>query len=591
MGGKLTKKKQVLDPGFTHKGELTFLSEADMHVEITDDMLRPHIEPIQVEPTPIFARDNAPISKSPIEKKTDDESVIEECIQRVLQKRIDKLKKFRDAEKNVGGDVDSDEPPASPPPFMARQHSAQTFQDWTQPVPVDEAPAEFRKAREMICVANNWMIQTKLQGIMTAIGQTIQMDERLDNILNQMSVFQATVRKVINVAYNNPPRPESHCDLVTGNAIYPTLVGAFNRLNWRKHFFHFGLRIMLVCSTPDEIMAKLSEIVDRVSRCDSALKIGFNYLMVLTERATAHYVLSKIKEQEKEENKADVVQLEDRVQEPNNQEENELVDTAHDAEKDYNSVSFADAKKKLEEIFAEYVDQHKDNAFRSVMIEPAKAYFASIHDIDHLNHVDVHGLNWFAALLIYALGVQLPVVPLLEDGCTLGVGDHWEDPAMKKIWDEVRKSEYFGAEYTAVPAMKSVRCNWGKSNILLGSNVGTPEQFVNQMKRNAPMRERAAQYAEKFAYFFSEEFFLKKMFEVLNQEMESRPELLGFRDSVQVVFDEMKRRGIIQTEETGFVDWVYDEYVINLDVQKIRQITDFVGFTIPKAVAEEQKNQ
>jgi hypothetical protein len=184
--------------------------------------------------------------------------------------------------------IDTDEPPASPPAFLFRNRSVHTLENWTAKVRV---PLEFRKAREMICIERKWMVQTKIQGIMTAISQTVKMESRLDTILNDQSVFHGTVRKLIKVAYNNPWKPSKVVDPVTGNPIASSLENAFNRLNWRKYLFHFGLRIMLVCSAPDEIMAKLSEIVDRVSRCDSDLKIGFNYLMVLTERTTVTHCI------------------------------------------------------------------------------------------------------------------------------------------------------------------------------------------------------------------------------------------------------------------------------------------------------------
>jgi hypothetical protein len=129
------------------------------------------------------------------------------------------------------------------------------------------------------------------------------------------------------------------------------------------------------------------------------------------------------------------------------------------------------------------------------------------------------------------------------------------------------------------------RCDWSKCYYLAVDSRPTPEQYIASLNNygNQSQIASVAKYAEKFAFFFSEKFFLTKMFEVLNQEMESRPELLGFRPAMQVVFEEMKSKELITTEDKSYVDWIYDEYVINLEIEKLRKLTDFLGWTEAKA--------
>lgn len=85
------------------------------------------------------------------------------------------------------------------------------------------------------------------------------------------------------------------------------------------------------------------------------------------------------------------------------------------------------------------------------------------------------------------------------------------------------------------------------------------------------------------------------MFEVLNQELESRPEFFGFRDSFQVVFNEMKQKGVIKTSGESYVEFGYDVLITTLDVSNLRKITNYLGFTINNealdSVAQLQKQK
>jgi hypothetical protein len=281
---------------------------------------------------------------------------------------------------------------------------------------------------------------------------------------------------------------------------------------------------MLICMSSDEIVAKLSEVLDRVIRCESALKIGFNYLMVMAERAAAEYYLKKAKGESSRRKNASMDSKEAEIDSMEViEEEGEIVDV-NMPPKEIPSTTYEQAARRLTEIFAEYIDQHKDNAFKSSILELAKACFATIGDQGHLDHVDVHGLNWYAILLIKILGVQLPVVPLLEDGCLLGVCDVWLADEMGKIWPEIAKSEFFGAEYSKLQRLRARR-NCSLIEMLASiSPRYSPEQFASNLDNaNANAREKAAIYSERFAHFFTEGFFLPKMFSVLYKSSRADP--------------------------------------------------------------------
>jgi hypothetical protein len=59
-------------------------------------------------------------------------------------------------------------------------------------------------------------------------------------------------------------------------------------------------------------------------------------------------------------------------------------------------------------MFEDYVDDHKENAFNSAFMEPARFYFvASKAKGYRRDNVDTHGNNWSLALLNATLQIHL----------------------------------------------------------------------------------------------------------------------------------------------------------------------------------------
>ena len=71
---------------------------------------------------------------------------------------------------------------------------------------------------------------------------------------------------------------------------------------------------------------------------------------------------------------------------------------------------------KVHSMAEDYLDDHKENAFKSALQEPARFYFELCGNIHHKNHVNVHGLNGYLCLVRGWFGFQLPMIPLVDDG-------------------------------------------------------------------------------------------------------------------------------------------------------------------------------
>jgi hypothetical protein len=55
------------------------------------------------------------------------------------------------------------------------------------------------------------------------------------------------------------------------------------------------------------------------------------------------------------------------------------------------------ALERLYAVFGDYLDEHKERAFKSAFEEPARFYFDCVGDAVGRDHVNVHGLNWYLA--------------------------------------------------------------------------------------------------------------------------------------------------------------------------------------------------
>jgi hypothetical protein len=132
------------------------------------------------------------------------------------------------------------------------------------------------------------------------------------------------------------------------------------------------------CESPDGIRCKLSELLDRSKRCLSAQRLAFGVLVKY----------------------ADSLQFRNK---PVGEVPSEK--TFSEDPPPLPQAQLAEAKRSLYRMFEDYVDMHKDNAFRSAFIQPAKFVFRRLGDDFGHDHVEVHALNSYAGLLAATLQV------------------------------------------------------------------------------------------------------------------------------------------------------------------------------------------
>lgn len=105
----------------------------------------------------------------------------------------------------------------------------------------------------------------------------------------------------------------------------------------------------------------------------------------------------------------------------------------------------------------DYLDAHKENAFKSSMHEPARFYYDLCGNSHHRDHVNVHGLNGWLCLIRGWFDCNLPILPLETDHDAFkGCSDVWSGLS-PKAWEVFSKPENFGK----VSAQESCRRGGG----------------------------------------------------------------------------------------------------------------------------------
>ena len=171
----------------------------------------------------------------------------------------------------------------------------------------------------------------------------------------------------------------------------------------RKPLLCAALRTIAELDTRDGLVTKLTEVCDRATRCSSAKRQAFNLLISHAHRIS--------QEHDKRLHRRANTSTATNTSATNDATANPLL-TEHD--RDANSEADLDtpagALRRLAECIEDFLDDHKARAFASSTVQPLRMYFDAVDDDHNRDHVDVHGLNWFLALLHSGLGAQLPVV-------------------------------------------------------------------------------------------------------------------------------------------------------------------------------------
>ena len=221
-------------------------------------------------------------------------------------------------------------------------------------------------------------------------------------------------------------------------------------------------------------------------------------------------------------------------------------------------------------IFEDYIDDHKENAFRSAFQEPNRCYFTIQHGRDwRADNVDTHANNFMIALVNACLGVQVPLLPALWDNWPNANVDFWQGLS-EEVWERAfsPKAKTFGMAWQGIPYLKDrdkrkhIRASPQHAHFPHNQRIhGTAKRFANSAVSgtcSGAHRKVYKKYLERFASFFERDFFCEKSFNKLNSE--EKPEHAGFRKACEVLYQSYKReQGNDVCPEETFVDHCFED--------------------------------
>merc|ERR1711972_1217739 len=119
----------------------------------------------------------------------------------------------------------------------------------------------------------------------------------------------------------------------------------------------------------------------------------------------------------------------------------------------------------------------------------------------------------------------------------------------------------------------------------MNMDIKPASRFANEaVNPAAPAVQRVciARYLERFAYFFSKTFFVRKCFETLNSEQ--KPEHVGVRAALRTLFEAYRRESFsgVACETESYVDHCYaDDMYVTLDLDKTARFLAWLGVVLP----------
>mmetsp|Transcript_13993 Transcript_13993/g.22326 ORF Transcript_13993/g.22326 Transcript_13993/m.22326 type:complete len:401 (-) Transcript_13993:101-1303(-) len=261
------------------------------------------------------------------------------------------------------------------------------------------------------------------------------------------------------------------------------------------------------------------------------------------------------------------------------------------------AFTFDEAKIKLYEIMAEYIDSHKLNAFRSAFQEPNKAYWNAIGPKTQIAQYEVHAKNWHLAGIMSCIGMQVPIIPYLNDWCLGGFSTFWHASGGFSMWNEFKKSENFGRSFQKIKKVASITSpSMGRTNhwkFVNNAICGSPRVFANRLANpNATWklwRTTWALYLQRFAHFFTRDFFCSKAVSVLMQENTDNPYMLGFRESLEVIFQQYRQSKRGSIPEKTSLEYIFDADKGLYDADRVNNLFWFIGITREEVATKPRK--
>jgi len=438
-------------------------------------------------------------------------------------------------------------------PDLTRRNSEEILEVWNQPRSLIHKIEEYQEAQSSIILESKWLKHTKLFKYIRYIDLEFKKNPKLKSTMKSQSEVTNIVEKLITKAYPAKLKyPRSVNDIVHECNIFDSVMKLFPNLRWRQPYLTYAMDLLYQHAEPDTILSKLSETCDRANRCSSAQRQAFNILICAAYNC------------------------------------NTLKLTRAPA---YDDLSTKEgALMRVYECIEDFLDDHKERAFMSAFIAPARFYYHITHNDFGKDHVNIHGLNWYLAVLHSTLGVQLPYLPEMSDDGVIGIIDFWSG-LTDDAWSTFSDPMSFGVDFEGIHTFKNKSSHQLRSffkktvndnEFPIGHRTTRPKilgnDAVNTSSHLSEIRRKLSLYLNRFAYFFSQDFLVKKLFETLNSEMKS--EHIGFRKAFETLYQVYRSECLSDQDADNYIEHCYvDEYYTNLDIFKTGRLLSWLKVT------------
>jgi len=465
----------------------------------------------------------------------------------------------------------------------------------------ERMPEEYAHAAAMICVMPAWMSGTRTLRYLQEMESRLRADKALRRRMSDARTFNTVVRSVVRKAYDLPDAraASEQRDLIHDCLIVDRVEQLHAHMVARQAHLTYALTLIDELDDPEALPAKLSEICDRAGRCASAKRQAFNLLVQRSYHLLEQSSRSNSNAPSSDSSSARSLSPDSRgaslggargssgaagaARSPS-------IDRSSSISAPPNLGTRDGAMAHVRACFEDYLDEHKERAVSSAYVEPARFYFDLVGDTFGRDHVAVHSVNWFLAVLSAALGIQAPLLLDYDDRHALGIVDVWQ-ALNDDAWALFSHPTNFGREFEGVRYLRErgallLKTPVPSGQLPCGTRTTLPKQLANMAvhpSSPARLRRELALYCERFAHFFRAEFFARKAFEVLWAEL--KPERVGFRRASDTLY--AAYRAETGAEEEELVEHVYaDEYYTELDVSRVVAFFAWAGLLKPDAASQ-----
>mmetsp|Transcript_12177 Transcript_12177/g.24033 ORF Transcript_12177/g.24033 Transcript_12177/m.24033 type:complete len:811 (+) Transcript_12177:149-2581(+) len=429
----------------------------------------------------------------------------------------------------------------------------------------------------------SWVSHTGLLRQMREATKLMKADTVMTARLASSKHFEMVMVQVVKKGYEltEDSAARQQMDVIHSKGVVDACIRLWNSLDHRRKHLTYAMELLRDLEKPSGIVARLSEICDRADRCMSAKRQAF----VLA--VTNSYQLPGAFGDSQQGKYADAVDSIDVALEDGTAESlihktltKHMRGTASATGEGHTGSddTFVRALERVYECVELFLDSFKEKAFLSAFIEPARCYFSAVGDTHQRDHVNIHGINWYLALLHAGLGVQLPLMSAYNDGDNIGVCDFWEG-LTPEAWAVFSDERNFGMAFEGIKAMRTkqslekfIKKKVPAGQLPVGHVSAQAKKLGNEALAKGGQADKVAVYLERYAHFFRRAFLAQRMFEGLNSE--SQPEYVGFRKACDVLYASYPLK---EVGKESFVEFVYvDEYFIELDLQRVEEFFEWI---------------